>query len=123
LQFSVTGKDGVFELKPVVMNVFDGRGSGSLKADFNGSAPLYQVRCSLAKFHIEDFLQALSLNKVAEGPLDFSANLTIRGESGGKTMRSTTGEASPAGEEPDADRHRSRPAAFPGRVRPELQPG
>ncbi len=94
LQFTVAGKDGVFEFKPVVMQVFGGQGSGSLQADFTDAAPVYQVRCSLAKFHIEDFLQALSMNKVAAGLLDFSADLSIQGKSGGKTGVTVDGEAS-----------------------------
>ena len=80
LKFSVTVKDGVFDLKAVTMRLFGGQGSGSIRADFSSAVPHYHVRYSLPQFRIEEFFKTLSPNKVAEGPMDFSADLSMQGK-------------------------------------------
>jgi len=74
LKLSIAGKQGIFDLKPVTMRVFDAQGAGSMRADFSGAVPRYDVRYVLSQLHIEEFFKALSLQKVAEGPMDFSAD-------------------------------------------------
>ncbi|KAA3626420.1 MAG: AsmA family protein [Proteobacteria bacterium] len=91
LKLSVTGQRGVFELKPLTMRVFAGQGSGSMRADFTGAVPLYDVRYSLSQFRIEEFLKNLSTQKTAEGPMDFSADLSLQGETVNKLRRSMRG--------------------------------
>lgn len=113
LKFSVDGKDGVFDLKPVTMRLFGGRGSGSIRADFSGSTPLYHVHYSLSKFRIEEFLKALSPKNVAEGSMDFSANVSMQGKTMNEMKRTANGEASLHGENltlngSDLDREFSR---------------
>jgi len=93
-KFSADGKNGVFDIKPVTMRVFGGQGSGSIRADFSGAAPLYHVRCSLPQFRIEEFYKTLSQQKVAEGPMDFSANLSMQGKTVNEVMQTANGEAS-----------------------------
>lgn len=83
LKFSAAGRRGVFDLKPVTMRVFDGQGSGSIRASFTDARPSYHLRYSLSPFRIEAFLKHLAPQKVAEGPMDFSANLSMQG----KTMK------------------------------------
>jgi len=93
LQVSVAGRAGVFELKPLVLRVFGGQGSGSMRADFTGAVPQYQIRFALVKFNIEDFFKALSPEKVAQGTMDFSANLLIQGKTAKRPTWSADGEA------------------------------
>ncbi|MDP1928807.1 MAG: AsmA family protein [Thiobacillus sp.] len=83
LKVSVAGHHGIFDLKPLTMRVFEGQGSGSMRADFTAAVPLYHVRYSLSRFHIEAFLKHLSPQRAAEGRMDFSANLSLQG----KTMK------------------------------------
>ena len=80
LKFSVAGKDGVFDIKAVTMRLFGGQGSGSIRADFSSAVPHYHVRYSLPQFRIEEFFKTLSPNKVAKGPMDFSADLSMQGK-------------------------------------------
>jgi AsmA protein len=94
LKFSVAGQRGVFDLKPLTMRVFAGQGSGSIRADFTGAVPLYHVRYSLSQFRIEAFLKNLSTQKAAEGTMDFSANLSMRGETVNKLRQSMAGQIS-----------------------------
>ncbi len=94
LKFSVDGNHGVFDIKPVTMSVFGAQGSGSIHADFSGAAPLYHVRYSLPQFRIEEFLITLSPQKVAEGPMDFSANLSMQGKTVKEIKQTANGKMS-----------------------------
>jgi len=94
LKVSVAGQRGIFDLKPLTMRVFAGQGAGSIRADFTGAVPRYDVRYSLSRFHIEAFLKHLSPQKSAEGLMDFSANLTMRGETVNKLRQTTAGQIS-----------------------------
>ncbi len=98
LKLRIEGKDGILDLDPVTMRLFGGQGSGSLRADLSGAAPLYRVEYSLTKFRAEEFLKALSPKKVAEGALDFSATLSMQGKSANEMKRTATGEMSLRGE-------------------------
>ncbi len=98
LKAAVAGKDGVLDLNPVTMRLFGGQGAGGLQADFSGSAPHYRAYYSLSKFRIEEFLKVLSPKKVAEGSMDFSATLSMRGKTANELKRSAGGEISLRGE-------------------------
>jgi uncharacterized protein involved in outer membrane biogenesis len=94
LRISVAGRKGVFDLKPASLRLFGGKGTGSIRADFTGAAPQYQLSFTLAKFHIEEFLKTMSPNKVAHGSMDFSTNLSIRGKTTKAKTWTADGEAS-----------------------------
>ncbi|MFA6149625.1 MAG: AsmA family protein [bacterium] len=98
LKSAVTGKDGILDLHPVTMRLFGGHGSGSLRADLSGAAPHYRVRYTLSKFRIEAFLKGLSPKKAAEGPMDLSATLSMRGKTANEMKRTADGEVSLRGE-------------------------
>jgi AsmA protein len=105
VKFSADGKNGVFDLKPVTIRVFGGQGSGSIQADFLGAVPLYHVRYSLSQFHIEEFLKTLSPKKVAEGSMDFSANLSMQGKTVNEMKQTVDGDISLRGENLTLDGH------------------
>jgi AsmA-like protein len=98
LKVSVGGKDGIFELQPITMGIFGGQATGSLRADVLGPVPVYQVRCSLPRFRIEEFLKILSPQKAVEGAMDFSASLSMEGMTGSQLVQSAAGEISMRGE-------------------------
>ena len=113
LKLLIAGKDGVFDLKPVLMGVFGGQGSGSIRADFSGDVPVYHVRYSLLHFRIDDFLKTLSPKEVANGSMDFSANLAMQGKTANEMKQTMDGEISLRGENltldgNDLDRQLSR---------------
>lgn len=84
LKFTVAGQPGLLDFKPLTLRAFAGQGSGNIRADFTGAVPHYHVRYSLSQFRIEEFLKTLSPKNLAEGSMDFSANLSMQG----KTMKS-----------------------------------
>ena len=98
LKFSANGSNGVYDLKSVTMGIFGGQGSGSIRADFAGSAPRYHVRYTLRQFRIGDYFKTRSPQKVAEGPMDFTANLSMQGKTVNAMTQSANGEASLRGD-------------------------
>ena len=94
LKFSVAAKDGILDVKPVTMKLFGGHGSGSIHADFSGPAPHYRVHYSLQQFRIEQFFKTFSPREAAEGPMDFSANLSMQGKTVNEMKLSANGDTS-----------------------------
>jgi uncharacterized protein involved in outer membrane biogenesis len=99
LKVSADGKNGAFDLKPVTIRLFGAQGSGSIRADFSGAVPLYNFQYSLQQFRAEEFFKTLSPQKVAEGPMDFSANLSMRGKTVKEMTRTAEGEISLRGKD------------------------
>ena len=98
VKFTCKGKDGVFVLDPVTLRLFGGQGTGSIGADFSGPVPHYTVRSSLAKFRIEEYFKTFSSKKIAEGSMDFSASLSMRGNTAKEITQTAGGEVSLRGE-------------------------
>ena len=98
LKISVNGKNGVFDLESVTMTALGARGTGGIQADFAGAVPRYHVRYSLPQFHIEEFFKTLSPEKIAEGFMDFSANLSMQGKTVNEMKQTANGEIALRGE-------------------------
>jgi uncharacterized protein involved in outer membrane biogenesis len=98
LKFSVVGKNGVFELKPITMRIFGGQGSGDIRVDISNAVHLNQIHYSLSKFRIEEFFKPLSSQKIAEGSMDFSVNLSMQGKTVNEIVQTVEGQISLRGE-------------------------
>jgi len=94
IKASVTGTNGILKFDPVALETLGGRGSGNVTADFTAGEPVYHVHSSISKLQIADFSKTMTSAKTAEGVLDFSANLTMRGTPKSGVMRTAAGEAS-----------------------------
>ncbi len=94
LKLSVVGNNGIFDLKPVTMSLFGGRGSGSIRADFAAAAPVYQVRYSLPGFSIEELLETQSPQKLVAGPMNLAMDLSMGGKTLDELRRSAHGRIS-----------------------------
>jgi uncharacterized protein involved in outer membrane biogenesis len=99
LRLSVDGQDGIFHVDPVAVELFGGRGSGTVRADFSGSVPTYQVRCRLVQFRLEEFLMSSAPKSLGEGSMDFSAALSLRGNTTEALIPTAAGEASLRGDD------------------------
>ena len=99
LRLSVDGQDGTFHADPITLQLFGGRGSGIVRADFSGSVPTYQVRCRLVQFRLEEFLESSAQKSLGEGSMDFSAALSLRGNTTDALIASAGGEASLRGDD------------------------
>lgn len=98
LKVSIAAENGVFDLQPLTMQLFGAPGSGTIHADFSGKVPRYSVRYSLSQFPIEEVFKTLSPQKVAEGRMDFSANLSMQGKSVKQLRQTVEGEISLRGQ-------------------------
>jgi uncharacterized protein involved in outer membrane biogenesis len=98
LQVTAEGTDGVFDLKPVTMRAFGAQGSGSIHADFSGATPVYDVHYSLPGFQISEAFKILSPQQAAEGTMDFSATLSMRGKTAHGMKQTLGGQVSLQGE-------------------------
>ena len=99
LKLSVDARNGVFELKPVTVRIFNAQGSGSIHADFSDDVPAYHVQCSLQQFPIEEFFKLLSPKTVAAGRMDFSVNLSMHGDTVQKIRQTAQGRMSLRGQD------------------------
>lgn len=98
VKFTCKGKDGILALDPVTWRLFDGHGSGIIGVDLTDPVPRYTIRTSLSKLRIEEYLKKLSPKKVAEGSMEFSANLSMQGNSAKEMKQTARGEFSVRGE-------------------------
>ena len=98
VKFSLAGQRGIFDLKPLTLRAFAGQGSGSIRADFTGAVPRYDVHVSLAQLHIGEFLKTLSPPVPAEGTMDFAMTLSLQGKSVNELRQSMAGQFSLRGE-------------------------
>lgn len=98
VRFSLSGKNGIYDFGSVSMQLFGGMGTGRIQAEYSGAVPVYQVNYSLSQFNVEEFLKVLSPNKVAEGTMDFSANLSLTGKTANDLVQSAIGGVSIRGE-------------------------
>ncbi len=105
LKITVAGQRGIFDLKPLTLTAFGGQGSGSIRADFTRAVPQYQVRYALSQFRIEEFLKTLSPKNRAEGSMDFSADLSMQGETMGRLRQTMKGQISLRGKNLILDGH------------------
>ena len=88
----------MFDFKPVTMDVFGSQGSGNIRADFSGATPVYDARYSLPEFQIKEAFKTLSPRQAAEGTMDFSATLSMRGKTVHGMKRTLSGQISLQGE-------------------------
>ncbi len=88
LKMTVAGKRGVFDIKPLTMRAYSGKGSGNLRADFTGAVPRYHLSYTLSQFHVDAFLKPVSPKNVPEGSADLTATLSMQGKTV-KDMRQT----------------------------------
>jgi AsmA protein len=97
LKMSIAGGKGVFAAKPVTMRLFDGEGSATIDAVYSGAAPRYRVHYTLSNFRLAEFFKTMTPKKTGDGPMDFSADLTMRGETLDELTQSAAGKAAAHG--------------------------
>ena len=98
VRLHLDARDGVFVFDPVAMPLFGATGAGSIRADFSGAAPAYQAKLVVSRFRIEEFFGKLSTAQVAAGAMDFSANVSTRGNTMIEATQSMDGQISLRGE-------------------------
>jgi AsmA protein len=83
----------VVNADPFSLRLFDGRGSGAIRADYSNSVPAYRVRYHLAAFHLDELFKALSPQALGQGYMDFDAELASHGDTMAELKQSVGGHA------------------------------
>jgi len=81
LELELSARNGLLQLEPIALLLFDGNGSGQLTGDFSGDLPVWSMRLELDSFSLEQFLQALDPEARAEGRMSLLAELSASGDS------------------------------------------
>ena len=98
LRLAVDAQGGIVRFDPLTMQLFGGHGSGTVRADFTGSVPTYQVTYRLTQFRLEEFFRTLSPRSIGQGAMDFSATLSLRGKTTGAQLPTAAGVVSLRGD-------------------------
>ena len=67
IRFGMKGKDGIFDISPIVMDFFGVAERGSIKVDITGEKPLFRVQYTASKFYLERFWEAVSKKQITKG--------------------------------------------------------
>ncbi|MBW8371679.1 MAG: AsmA family protein [Thiobacillus sp.] len=94
LKFTLAGQRGVFDVKPLTMRAYSGQGAGTIRGDYTGAVPRYQVSYTLSQFHLDAFLKPVSRKQVPEGSVDLTANLSMQGKTIKKMKQTMQGQVS-----------------------------
>ncbi len=92
LVFPLKGKEGIFDIDPITMNLFGGIEKGSVTIDATGETSHFTMRYSASKFRFEKLLSAFSKKEVMKGEMDFSLILSTKGKSADEIKRNMNGE-------------------------------
>ena len=96
LALSVQGTEGSC-ISPVTMRSRRA-GIGSARVDLSANIPHVRVDYALSRFRIEDLLKVLLPEKVVEGSMDLSVNLSMRGKTAIELKQTAKGEVSLRGD-------------------------
>jgi AsmA protein len=91
---TVTGSDGRFVFTPITLQLFGGQAKGSLRADVSGPVQTYQLDGRLSRFRAEELLVLFSPEAVADGVMDLTGRLSLRGGTRDELVRTVTGDLS-----------------------------
>jgi AsmA protein len=90
----IRAQAGVLDITPLTLRLLEGKGSGRIRADLSGAVPQYQLQYSLAQFHLPALNALFASATIGDGLVDFSADLTAKGNSGDDLLRSAMGKIS-----------------------------
>jgi AsmA protein len=90
-------KGGVLDVKPMTMEVFDGKSEGSLSIDFTKKKPRTDVAQNIKGLDLGMLVKQTSGKETLKGKANITAKLTMRGLSGGEIRRSIGGDVSMRG--------------------------
>jgi uncharacterized protein involved in outer membrane biogenesis len=94
LKAAIRGRNGELVLDAITMQVFGGQATASIRADLTGAVDRYRLDCSLTQFRVEEFFKTLSPNKAAEGTMNFTAALSMQGDTMPQWVETASGEVS-----------------------------
>ncbi len=98
LMFAIRWGEGIVSISPLTMDIFNGKGKGTITVDVTEKTPLFRIHYAVSGFRFEKFLGAFSQREMMKGRMDFSTNLSMRGKSLDEIKRTVSGDVSLKGE-------------------------
>ena len=98
LKGSMKANKGVYSLKPLIMDIFGGKGEGDFTADESPADPAYKLNLKVSKLDFEKLEEFIGTKKVIGGKGDLSASLTVKEQEGRNLMSSLDGTFSLRGD-------------------------
>ena len=99
VKVAVRGSNGLFKLDPLTFKMFGGEGHATVAADFTAAESVYRIKSSISKLQIADFSKSELPQKLGQGTVDFTADITMRGTFKNGVMRTAQGVAALHGED------------------------
>lgn len=96
-QLGVSGKNGLFTLKLVKMDMFGGKGSGTCFIDLKKAKPFIKVDYRMSGVRSELAAKAFFNKDTVKGPLNIKANMTSRGMTSSDLTKNLSGTLSVKG--------------------------
>ncbi len=91
----ISAKNGNYEIDPLTLRAFDGKGEGSVWGSVTEAIPMVQVRYSLSGSRLENIFSAIGREEAPlEGTVDISANLFMKGKDPDAMAATVTGDIS-----------------------------
>lgn len=91
----ISAKDGNYEIDPLTLRAFDGKGEGSVWGSMTEAIPMVQVRYSLSRSRLENIFSAIGREEAPlGGTVDITANLFLKGEDPDAMAATVTGDIS-----------------------------
>ena len=91
LQVAVKAKNGIVGLKPVAVNLYDGRAEVSVAVDVRAQVPRYGIDKTISGVQAGPLLTDFTGDETISGRLDAEANLTTSGEWISELKRNSNG--------------------------------
>lgn len=98
VSFSAKVRNGIFEISPLAIEMFGGRGNGVIAVDITTGKPEWKIQYAASKLRIERLSDFFLQEKVLSGEADLSLNLSFRGASSSDILKSMQGAARLKGE-------------------------
>lgn len=76
----VAASDGVIDLKPISLDLYDGHFDGAVQIDAQGQQPQYRVSQKLSSFQVGQFLKDFMGDDMLSGNANLEVNLRTQGE-------------------------------------------
>ncbi len=90
----ITAEKGRFVFDAVTMELFGGKGSGTVIAEMNPSEPRYEITVKVPQCRVESLLEGLGKKKLLGGEAALAAHLLAAGRNEATLTKSLTGEVS-----------------------------
>ncbi|MEA3553665.1 MAG: AsmA family protein [Campylobacterota bacterium] len=79
LFFKIKARNGIFDMNPVKLNIYDGLFEGIYKIDINEKNPSFHIKHKISNLNISELLESNTTSNIFEGKANLLANIHMNG--------------------------------------------